>query len=306
MFSSCDDSDNDNDLLPDENKTPAIEESLNTNINSIVEKSAKRLEMPHIDAALFYAPHYITYESREIMNLAVEWNSTLRHATWVAFTWDSTTSQDNTSRGSAWKWDPEIPQSYNAVAESDHQSDGYDKGHLCASDDRAYCTDANNQTFYHSNISPQLSSFNQKFWARLEAKVQSWGRMTQTGEFDTIYVVKGGNLNSLLKNFTASSAGADKVIPYTDENGFSKGHLAVPDYYYMALLARKSDTYQAIAFYVPHIETLPTKPTSEDFKQFVISIDDLEKNVGIDFFCNLPDNVEKLVEKEVSLNKWNW
>lgn len=279
--------------------------NINSN-SSIKERSASRLEMPHIDASLFYAPHYVEYEGRSIMNLAVEWNSQYRHATWVAFSWDSTTSQDNVSRGSSWKWDPEIPSSYNAVMDKEHASDGFDKGHLCASEDRVYCTEANDQTFYLSNISPQLSSFNQKFWARLEAKVRQWAKMTQDGTIDTIYIVKGGNLKSLLTDFTGLKAGSDKVIPYTNDKGFSKGNMAVPSYYYMALLARKAETYQAIAFYVPHYEDLPVSPTKEDFLQFVVSVDYLEEQTGLDFFCNLPDNKENDIEKNVTISWWKW
>ena len=35
-----------------------------------------------------------------------------------------------------------------------------------------------------------------------------------------------------------------------------------------------------------------------------MSIDDLESRTGIDFFCNLPDNVEDVVEKTYSASDW--
>ncbi len=278
----------------------------NDNANTDTEKSAGRLEMPHMDGALFYAPHYVAYEGRAVMNLAVEWSPLFRHSAWVAFSWDASTSQDNVKRGGKWKWDPEIPDSLGSVKEADHTGDGYDKGHLCASEDRTYCKDANDQTFYYSNISPQISSFNQKFWARLEAKAQSWGRMTQTGVYDTVYVAKGGNLRLLLTNFTGTAKGADGIFPYTDQDGFSKGGMAVPAYYFMALLARKDDSYQAIAFYVPHTETLPVSPTAADFQRYAVSIDELERLTGLDFFCNLPDVIEDSVEKTCNTALWNW
>jgi endonuclease G len=35
-----------------------------------------------------------------------------------------------------------------------------------------------------------------------------------------------------------------------------------------------------------------------------MSIDDLEEKTGLDFFCNLPDNVEEAVEKKYSTSDW--
>ncbi len=44
--------------------------------------------------------------------------------------------------------------------------------------------------------------------------------------------------------------------------------------------------------------------TNKNYGDYVISIDELEKRTGIDFFCNLPDDVEKTVEAETDLNFW--
>ena len=93
----------------------------------------------------------------------------------MAFEFDPITSQDNVKRTNEWEQDdPNIDNSVE-VTESMHKSDGYDKGHICASEDRVYSTSANKQTFYYSNISPQIGSFNQKYWAALEKQVQTWG-----------------------------------------------------------------------------------------------------------------------------------
>lgn len=306
LLYSCDK--NNDDFLGDggNNNPPTPPTTVNGNANTISDVAAKRLEMPHVDASLFFAPHYVDYESRHIMNIAMEWNASMRHPSWVAFSWDSTTSQDNVERGSAWKWDPMIPDKYGKVTENDHKSDGFDKGHLCASEDRVYCTEANDQTFYYSNISPQIASFNQQFWARLEAKVQSWGKKTQSGIYDTIYVCKGGNLKELLCNFTGTKTASDRVYPTTDERGFSKGGMAVPTYYFMAILTVKNGNYNAIAFYVPHIEGLPSSPTTSDYQGYVTTITNLEALTGIDFFCNLPDDIEKKVEERYDLSIWAW
>lgn len=283
----------------------------NKNANSDIDNpAATLLEMPRINTTNFLAAHYVDYNSQHIMNLAIEWNAAMRHSSWVAFSFDSTTSQDNVKRGDAWGWDPLIPVELGKVIEDDHKSDGYDKGHLCASEDRVYCKEANDQTFLYSNISPQIGSFNQKYWAKLEALIQKWGRSTQNGVYDKVYVAKGGTINKLLKDWTGKQKANDGLYPTADADGKSspksKNGLVVPAYYYMAILAEKDGKFQAIGFLVPHSEDLPAKPTTADLQAYTCSIAHLEEQTGIDFFCNLKDNVEREVESAFRLEDWQW
>lgn len=283
----------------------------NKNENSDIDNPAARLlEMPRVNTTNFLAAHYVDYDNQHIMNLAIEWNAAMRHSSWVAFSFDSTTSQDNVKRGDAWGWDPLIPVELGKVIEDDHKSDGYDKGHLCASEDRVYCKEANDQTFLYSNISPQIGSFNQKYWAKLEALIQKWGRSTQQGVYDKVYVAKGGTINKLLKDWTGKQKANDGLYPTADADGKSspksKNGLVVPAYYYMAILAEKDGKFQAIGFLVPHSEDLPAKPTTADLQAYTCSIAHLEEQTGIDFFCNLKDNVEREVESAFRLEDWQW
>lgn len=283
----------------------------NKNANSDIDNpAATLLEMPRVNATNFLAAHYVDYDNQHIMNLAIEWNAAMRHSSWVAFSFDSTTSQDNVKRGDAWGWDPLIPVELGKVIEDDHKSDGYDKGHLCASEDRVYCKEANDQTFLYSNISPQIGSFNQKYWAKLEALIQKWGRSTQNGVYDKVYVAKGGAINKLLKDWTGKQKANDGLYPTADADGKSspksKNGLVVPAYYYMAILAEKDGKFQAIGFLVPHSEDLPAKPTTADLQTYTCSIAHLEEQTGIDFFCNLKDNVEREVESAFRLEDWQW
>lgn len=283
----------------------------NKNANSDIDNpAATLLEMPRVNTTNFLAAHYVDYDNQHIMNLAIEWNAAMRHSSWVAFSFDSTTSQDNVKRGDAWGWDPLIPVELGKVIEDDHKSDGYDKGHLCASEDRVYCKEANDQTFLYSNISPQIGSFNQKYWAKLEALIQKWGRSTQNGVYDKVYVAKGGTINKLLKDWTGKQKANDGQYPTADADGKSnpksKNGLVVPAYYYMAILAEKDGKFQAIGFLVPHSEDLPAKPTTADLQAYTCSIAHLEEQTGIDFFCNLKDNVEREVESAFRLEDWQW
>ncbi len=268
--------------------------------------SMTALEVPFLNPDHIYADYFVAYEDKQVQNFVLEYVPEKKHSAWVAFSFDNVTSQDNVKRTNVWEQDdPNIDNSVE-VTESMHKNDGYDKGHLCASEDRVYCMEANKQTFYYTNISPQIASFNQKYWMYLEQQVQKWGRSTQQGTYDKVYVTKGGTLNKLLTSFTGTVKGGDGKLPETDAEGFSIHGLACPAYYYMAILAEKGDTYHAIAFLVPHSELLPQKPTADDFQVYAVSIDKLEQETGIDFFCNLPDVIEDEVEKAYNKADWAW
>lgn len=286
--------------------TDQTEERPNDNVNANTgydNVSVTGYEIPHLNDQNVYADHYVTMDGVQILNYALEWDNTKRHANWVAFTFDTTTSADNVKRTDAWSVDPKLPAEMQ-VQESDHKNDGFDKGHLCASEDRVYLKEANEQTFYYSNMSPQLNDFNGGFWGKLEARVQTRGRSTADGVYDKVYVTKGGTLNKLLKNFKGTTVNGG--TPTTDANGFTIHGLACPEYYFMAVLSQKDDVFHAIAFLVPHKEGMTRNPSSDELKEYVVSVDKLEEETGIDFFCNLPDVLENEVEAAYNLNDWAW
>ena len=252
--------------------TDQTEERPNDNVNANVgyeNVSVTGYEIPHLNDQNVYADHYVTMDGVQILNYALEWDNSKRHANWVAFTFDTTTSADAVKRTDAW-----------------------------------YLKEANEQTFYYSNISPQLKDFNGGFWRKLETRVQTWGRSTADGVYDKVYVTKGGTLNKLLKNFKGTTV--DGGTPTTDANGFTIHGLACPEYYFMAVLSQKDDVFHAIAFLVPHKEGMTENPSSDELKEYVVSVDKLEEETGIDFFCNLPDVLENEVEAACNLNDWAW
>ena len=286
--------------------TDQTEERPNDNVNANTgydNVSVTGYEIPHLNDQNVYADHYVTMDGVQILNYALEWDNTKRHANWVAFTFDTTTSADVVKRTNLWAKDPKLPAEMQ-TGDSDHTNDGFDRGHLCASEDRVYLKEANDQTFYYSNISPQLNDFNGGFWRKLETRVQTWGRSTADGVYDKVYVTKGGTLNKLLKNFKGTTV--DGGTPTTDANGFTIHGLACPEYYYMAVLSQKDDVFHAIAFLVPHKEGMTENPSSDELKEYVVSVDKLEEETGIDFFCNLPDVLENEVEAACNLNDWAW
>lgn len=284
------------------------EPASNVNANTMVEgkKYVADYSIPHLNPDNYYVEHTSSYAYDEVLNYAMEWNSEKRHAVWVAFSFDNVTRQNTTGRNEEWAADPLVPEG-TCPTEADHKNDGFDKGHLCASNDRKFSAEANEQTYYYSNMSPMMSSFNGGFWASFEMLVQDWGR---SATYDKVYVTKGGTLDQLLVNFTGTQNGNDGVLPKTDAKGMTIHGLPCPKYYFMAVLAEEGDNFHAIGFWMEHRDDYGYEydefVPSDVMKKYALSIDELEKNTGLDFFCNLPDTIEDEVESAWSEADWAW
>ena len=151
----------------------------------------------------------------------------------------------------------------------------YDRGHQIPSADRLDWR-VNLETFFSTNMTPQDNGLNAEAWERLENKVRSWARSSET---DTLYVVTG-----------CSVKGSTKYCMDADDK-----KVTVPVGYYKALLRLAKDkSYSAVGFW---FNNEPNSAGSIQ-KSMSMSIDALEEKVGVDFFVNLPDDVEKSVEAQ--------
>lgn len=230
-----------------------------------------------------FITHSTTFNGKKVTSFSLEYDKSKKHSRWIAFRFDNLTKQQNVKRSDEpFAADPSIPTQYQRV-QADFGKKGYNRGHLCASADRLYSQEVNEQTFYYTNMSPQRNSFNTGIWLTLEGQVQSWGRSCTSS--DTLYVVKGGTIDK-----------EDQIKGYID-NDRSK---PIPKYYYMALLFKKGESFKAIAFWMEHTDTQKSLKLSD----CALSIDELEEKTGIDFFPSLNDNLENALESTYSLKAW--
>ena len=241
-----------------------------------------RLETPDIpeDNAIIVS-HWSVENGDSVMTYCLQYDAQKYHSKWVAFRFDGITAKKVVGRSGDFQDDPSLTTDLYIGSNSFW---GYDRGHLCASEDRVYSTQANKNTFYMSNMSPQISSFNQGYWVTLEGQIQKLGR--DRTFCDTLYVVKGGTIRD------------GQIKTYVERpNG---KNVAVPKYYFVALLKVKNNQYSSIGFWLEHKEvnySYEKQAPLSVFKETVVTIDDLEQKTGFDFFHNLPDNIETPVEK---------
>ena len=283
FVTSCDDDDNDFN-----GKIEITDENRNAN-DASTDASLARWEMPATDTSCDYITHYT---SAGLLNYAMEYSKEKMHSRWVAYRYDSKLKAQVTSRSDEWGVEPFYNNNKTYQIATGFFG-GYNRGHLVGSAERLYSHEANVQTFYMSNMSPMNGNFNSIYWGEIETLVRNWGRNCGAG--DTLYVVKGGTLDSLLTTTTVKNTLGETV------------QMAVPKYYYIAVLSLSSEgKAKAIGFWIEH----------KDFKDSSLSnlkkirqaaactIDELEERTGIDFFCNVPDCIENIVEARYTRSSW--
>ena len=234
------------------------------------------LELPALDnLELGYYSHSFKMNGKTYRNYSFGWSQKDRVALWVAYPLNKMYTAKNVSRTDEWAYDPLLgtdssaPFSYyGRNTPTDKGNDPYARGHQLPSADRLCNREANVQTFYGTNMTPQLFDHNGGIWSTLENKVRNIAEKS-----DTTYVVTGCLVE-----------GGETVY---DSDG---NPMTVPVAYFKALLRySKSSTlgqWNAAGFYLEH------KVYSEALgKQHSMSIDELEEITGIDFFANLPSKI---------------
>lgn len=163
-------------------------------------------------------------------------------------------------------------------ADSTYKYDGfgYDRGHLAPSADFRWSAQAMSDSYYYSNMSPQVADFNREKWAELEGALRGY----LFRNMDTqLYVCTGGELKEGLP-----------VI----ERSINK--VSIPKRYWKVVVDVKNK--KGIAF------LMPNSKLSEPLQNYATSIDEIEKLTGLDFFVGLPDEVEKNIEAQNKPKDW--
>ncbi|MEO0058910.1 MAG: Nuclease [Bacteroidota bacterium] len=199
----------------------------------------------------------------------LSYNETYEQADWVAYFLEGNKAGNKFER-------PFFEQDKLVTTESadwrNYKKSGYDKGHLCPAGDMKFSKSAFDDTFLTSNISPQKHDFNEGVWNRMEQKTRYWA-----DKYKGVYVVTAGVLKTGL-----ATIGTEEV--------------AVPEFFYK-IVCRKSDK-KMIAFLVAH------QDSDAPLYDFVVSVDEVEKQTGLDFFPGLEDSLENKLERSSSWKEW--
>lgn len=258
------------------------------------------MELPAIPKGMDAFTHSMTVGSVSTRNYSFLWDYDNLVAPWVAYPLCKWNIGNNIKRTNAWGLDPLLPEGKQPVLYrgfSKGNNGWYARGHQIPSADRLTSYESNSMTFYGTNMTPQIQDgFNGDIWATLEGKVRSWANSS-----DTLYVVTGCVID--YKD--------GETVKYALDNNGKK--VTVPTAYYKAVLRyMKSSTfgysgYSACAVWLDH----KVYSSSSISSSYSMSVDDLEKKTGIDFFVNLPavvgeEMAAKIESEDPSKVSWWW
>ncbi len=225
------------------------------------------------DHSNFLLPAPIIHE--QIVNhkgYTLSYNENHEQANWVAYELTTEETNSHFKRTNRFMQDPLIAT--GSADNADYSKSGYDRGHLAPAADMGWSAQSMSESFYYSNMSPQQPSFNRGIWKRAE-------EFTRQAAIDNkaIYIVSGPVLA--------------KNLPTIGHN-----QVAVPAYYFKVLLDNTLPQIKAIAFIIPN------RSSQLSLQHYAVTINEVEKLTGIDFFPALPDDQEELLEGSIDLGQW--
>lgn len=245
---------------------------------------------------LYCVTHKATMGGTEQRNYTILYDPDMYTSYWVAYPICS--NHLTTGRVDSWGiYDPKVPASKQVdlsggygvdIYEGGVKTNYYARGHQIPNADRNNVPEMQQQTYYPTNITPQLQEgFNGGIWMDLESAVRS---AVHTG--DTVYVVTGAAFRK---------KGGSEVIKTIDARDKT---LPIPNYYWKVLLKVKwnGDSINgacAVGFWLEHRDDLRTNTSA--YQNYATTVDQIEEWTGFDFFANLPTELQALCE-----NKSDW
>jgi endonuclease G len=200
----------------------------------------------------------------------LDYDTQTKVASWVSYHLTNAYLVQNSPRTNDFRPDPDLPKGQRSEL-ADYDKSGYDRGHLAPAEDMRRDRQTESESFLLSNMSPQVGvGFNRGIWKNLEAKAREWAKKRKN-----IYVMTGPIY-------------ADK-----DYKTIGPNKVAVPSHFYKIIVASTSrgENLDAIAFIMPN-KNLGSSP----IKNYITTIDEVEKETGLNFLRGLEDPIEKKLE----------
>ncbi len=277
-----------------QNELPEIK-SINQRIDSLDKIKAKLmveledLKLNWIQDEIERVGVPIAGDQEEIIShlaYSLSYNEEHEQANWVMHIILPDIITGNASRSNDFREDPRISTSTSfekdfflkeLKADGSYKYDGfgYDRGHLAPSADFRWSQKALSESYFYSNMSPQIGDFNRFKWAELE----SWMREYVTDHNTSLFIVTAPILNDDLQKIERSI-----------------NNVSIPNYFVKVALDLKNET--GIGFILPHEKIV------QPLESFAVSIDSIEQILGYDLFSRLDDQLENTIESQDNYTLW--
>ena len=247
------------------------EKPIQSDLDSIESDEIEIEDAPLVFEADFNLP--VPVEDHQIVVrpfYTLSYNEQNEQADWVAYKMFPFPDSLSVKRKDAFRPDPLVETGSATLA--DYKRSGYDRGHLAPAKALSFSKESMKESFFMSNMSPQVGMFNRGIWRLLEAQIYDWSK-----ESDSLYVVTGPVLDNPL-----GTIGEHEV--------------SIPRSYYKTIVRFKDGNATGIGF------LLKNEKSKKPYFDFVTAIDSIEQVTGINFYEQFPDTLEDQIEanKEVS------
>ncbi|HEX6279170.1 MAG TPA: DNA/RNA non-specific endonuclease [Pyrinomonadaceae bacterium] len=195
---------------------------------------------------------------------------------WVAWRLDSTWI-GSALRQDDYRPDPALPAGWYQVVTEDYSGSGYTRGHMVPSADRTRSIADNSATFLMTNFVPQTAENNTGPWEEFESYCRT---LAQQG--NELYIFTG---------------------PYGSVGTIAQGRITVPQYTWKVVLVlpngdndlqRINKGTRAFGIVVPNFLPLDV---NAPWRNFRVTVDQVEHLTGHDFFSALSLNAQLLIER---------
>lgn len=205
----------------------------------------------------------------------VSYNSDWKIPNWVAWELTAEEVDGDLPREDCFMEDPTFDGPQATLA--DYRNSGYTRGHMVPAADMKWSRKAMEECFYLTNMCPQKADFNSGNWGQLERQCRHWAKRDSA-----ILIVCGPIVGASARHI-------------------GEGRVTVPTGFFKVILSLHGKTPRAIGFIYPHRNQKGAR-----LEDFMMTVDEVERRVGIDFFAGLPDEVERKVEAQNPAGRWSF
>lgn len=163
------------------------------------------------------------------------------------------------------------------VRSSDYTGSGFDRGHLAPNYAiaRCYGRDAQLETFLMSNIVPQTHAMNAGPWKDIEMRAA----VNYPSRFQEVWVITGPI--------------------YSEESQLTDTGIRIPNACYKIFADETEGKLRLQAVIIPQ-QVSPSAP----LESYLVTVDDIERLTGLDFFPELDDFAEQKLEASFAKRLW--
>lgn len=218
-------------------------------------------------------PENIPSQIKSYKGFTLSFNKMNSTPNWVA--WEllaSETSGASSRTNKFWK-DPDID---GCPETSDYKNSGFDRGHMIPAADQKWDPEAMHQSFVMANICPQDHALNARAWSTLEKKCRLWAQR------DSALIIIAG-----------------PIYQPSDRTRIGYQGVRVPSAFFKVIAAPYIDSPRGIAFIYPNMRA------PGNMQNYAVTIDEIEKITGFDFFAKLPKETQDIIESNFSFKEWN-